>query len=1135
MPQRLLNLKPRAIRSLPEELPAPVEFREPPPGYGPVPFWFWNARMDEAEVRRQVREMHEKGCSGAFLHARHGLQTPYLSEEWFACVRAAVAEAAECGFQIWLYDEDNWPSGTAGGAVTAGHPEYRARALHVLELSPGDEPVLPEGEILGAWAVPDGLQMSDCRLQIAEPAGQSAIANLPPLIPIPGGNPKSEIRNPRSQRLFVFTARDAGYVDVLNAEATARFLGFTHDRYAEAVGEHFGRTVPGVFMDEATLVSIWDVPDRRALPWSHHFAEEFRRRNGYDLLEVLPALVLPLPGADRVRCDYFATLSELYVNGFFRPIQEWCAAHAIASTGHLLMEEPLAPQVRHQADGPAAYRFLDIPGVDNLTVRIGGLHHRLAASVAHQQHKSRVLSETFGAAGWGATLAQRKASADWQLANGINLFVPHAVYYSVYGKRKRENPPSEFEQEPFWPHYRQFADTLTRLSFLLTRGKHGARVAVFYPLRSAWAHLYPGYERPGADEAARTAFAGCGSPDRLLLGRMESDLLALCELLTALHFDFDFVDEAGLAEARIEKSRLCLGPERFELLILPSMTTCAPQTWSRVRAFFDAGGNVLSCGLLPFQTGEGAEEDIALRAEVQALSTLDPTQPDRPGGRPPRALGRAALRPRNVDREHGSRVARYVPGRVPDPEQRALLMKTLLRTLVAIDVDLDAPEVLCHQRETSDGKLFFLVNSADAPREVRATFYALGHPEDWDPESGEVRRLWQYARAGEKVTLPLTFAPRQSRVIVFSGRDEARAERANFQVEKVTQAEDHYLVEGYAFTHDRPMDTPPNCSLAWPGGARWAEGLDQGLLEPIVLGDIWDLRVLGDNILVLPDWRYHVPQPGQDPAALSAFQEHWPELPRREPITWFPNLEPLERALPDEVWFQTTFRLDSPPRALSLLLEPLDVPYTILVNGHEVMPLQTGVLDPQFLTADIADVVVEGVNVAALRLSMAGARAPQPDNLHRITCDLVPEPARLLGDFTALAEEDGGFLVYAGSPQQIATGSWAEQGFPHLSGTLEYSQPVSVGVDYFDFRLMLTCDAPADLVQVLVNGELAGTRLWAPYSVDISQHLFAGTNTITLRVTNSAVNALLGQTRPSGVLGPVRIEPYARFAVKVPV
>ncbi len=1122
MHPRAVSLRPTAIRSLPEELPAPSEFLNPPPGYGPVPFWFWNARMEEAEVRRQVREMAEKGCSGAFLHARHGLQTPYLSPEWFSLVRAAVEEAAECGFQIWLYDEDNWPSGTAGGAVTAGHPEYRARYLQLSDALAEQSSVTlsPEGEFLGAWAIP------------VDPEGEAS-GDAVPLSP--GDDGRIHFDPPDGRwRVCVFTVGDGGYVDLLNPEATERFLHLTHDRYAEAVGEHFGRCVPGIFMDEATLISIWDVRDPRALPWSPRLPQEFQVRCGYDLREHLPALVAAVPGAARVRCDYFSTLGALYAEGFLKPVQAWCAAHGIASTGHLLCEEPLAPQVRHQANAPLAYRCFDIPGVDNLTVRTGGLHHRLAASIAHQSHRARVLSETFGAAGWGTTLAQRKASADWQLAQGINLFVPHAVYYTVYGKRKRENPPSEFEQEPFWPHYGRFSEYLARLSFLLTRGKHAARIAVLYPLRSAWAHYHVGYQTPTGEEA-RVSFACYGSSDALLLARLESDLAALCTLLQELHFDFDFIDEAGLAEARIEQSRLCLGPERYELLILPSMTTCARSTWARIREFFDEGGNILSCGLLPFQTGMGEEEDQQLRREVQELTTLDPTAPDRPGGSTARAMGREAMRPLNVNREHGSRFARYLPWRVPDPGQRSLLMKTLLRSLVTLDVDIDCPDLVCYQRDTADGKLFFLVNTADEERRVTATFYALGRPEEWDPETGEVRRVWQYARAGEKVTLPLHFAPRQARVLSFSGTEDLHVERANFVVTRVTETDEHYLVEGHARDYARPMETPPNCSLAWEGGSRWAEGIDRGLLEPITLGEVWDLRVLGDNYLVLPDWRFHIPQPGEDPQILAEYHDYWEPLLPREPITWFPKLEPLELHPPDEVWLQTRFRLDAVPSSLSLLLEPLDVPYTVLVNGQEVALIQTGVLDPRFLTADIADVAREGINVVAMRYSCKGVRLDPPDNLHRITGDLVPEPARLLGSFTAMPEDDEGeFLLYAGFPDQIVTGTWVDQGFPHFSGVLEYSQPVTIKADYFDYRLMLAWENAAEIVDVLVNGRPVGVRPWPPNAVDISEHAFAGTNLITLRVTNTAVNALLGQPRPSGILGAVRIEPYARCEVKVP-
>ena len=460
-------------------------------------------------------------------------------------------------------------------------------------------------------------------------------------------------------------------------------------------------------MDEATLISIWDVRDPRGLPWSHRLPREFQARCGYDLREHLPALVAAVPGAARVRCDYFSTLGALYAEGFLKPVQAWCAAHGIASTGHLLCEEPLAPQVRHQANAPLAYRCFDIPGVDNLTVRTGGLHHRLAA-LPTRCHRARALRDVWrrglGAPPWPSEGERRLAAGA-----GDQSFRP----------RTRSTPSMASGRESALGVRGGAVLAALRAVFSIwraspsssTRGKHAARIAVLCPLRSAWAHYHVGYQTPTGEEA-RVSFACYGSSDALLLARLESDLAALCTLLQELHFDFDFIDEAGLAEARIEQSRLCLGPERYELLILPSMTTCARSTWARIREFFDEGGNILSCGLLPFQTGMGEEEDQQLRREVQELTTLDPTAPDRPGGSTARAMGREAMRPLNVNREHGSRFARYLPWRVPDPASAPLLMKTLLRSLVTLDVDIDCPDLVCYQRDTADGKLFFLVNTA---------------------------------------------------------------------------------------------------------------------------------------------------------------------------------------------------------------------------------------------------------------------------------------------------------------------------------------------------------------------------------------------------------------------------------------
>ena len=82
-------------------------------------------------------------------------------------------------------------------------------------------------------------------------------------------------------------------------------------------------------------------------------------------------------------------------------------------------------QVRVQANTMAFYREMQIPGIDNLRFSQEGFQHKLAASVAHQQGKERVLSETFGAAGWGTPLSKLKPSLDWQLIQGVNLFCPH--------------------------------------------------------------------------------------------------------------------------------------------------------------------------------------------------------------------------------------------------------------------------------------------------------------------------------------------------------------------------------------------------------------------------------------------------------------------------------------------------------------------------------------------------------------------------------------------------------------------------------------------------------------------------------------------------------------------------------------
>lgn len=105
------------------------DFANPPAVFRPFPFWSLNDTLEPDEMARQMQEMGQKGLGGAFLHARTGLETPYMSEEWMECLLAAVKQAEQDGTYAWLYDENGWPSGFAGGELLHCGEEYLQKYL----------------------------------------------------------------------------------------------------------------------------------------------------------------------------------------------------------------------------------------------------------------------------------------------------------------------------------------------------------------------------------------------------------------------------------------------------------------------------------------------------------------------------------------------------------------------------------------------------------------------------------------------------------------------------------------------------------------------------------------------------------------------------------------------------------------------------------------------------------------------------------------------------------------------------------------------------------------------------------------------------------------------------------------------
>lgn len=560
------------------------EFQSPHASFRGAPFWSWNDDLDEARLMRQIGWLEEMGFGGFHIHVRTGLRLEYLGPSFMDRVRACVEEAARRGLKTWLYDEDRWPSGYGGGLVTV-EPRFRQRYLLFTPRPYGPTPpALPvvtefpaerneRGRLLARYAVrlEDGALADYRRLaadEVASPGATVWYAYLETDWPCIGYN---------NQTL----------ADIFNPDATRRFLASTHERYHAAVGAHFGTTVPAMFTDEPhplhkrSLTAAAAREDIR-LPFTDDFGETYRAAYGDDLLDRFPEVVWDLPGerASVTRWRYHDHAAERLVTGFLEPIHEWCVAHGILSTGHLVEESTLESQTSYDGEVMRGYRALELPGMDLLNDELQLNTAKQVQSAARQLGRPGVLSELYGLTGWDCSFAAFKGQGDWQAALGVTLRVPHLSWVSMAGEAKRDCPGPISYQQPWWREWRILEDHFARLNVVLTRGRPVVRLAVIHPIESYWLCF-----GPAAETAARRDL-------------LEKRFAALTEWLLGDLLDFDFVAES-LLPSQAGGPGFRVGEMNYDAVVVPPMRTIRRTTIERLEAFADAGGTVIFAGDIP--------------------------------------------------------------------------------------------------------------------------------------------------------------------------------------------------------------------------------------------------------------------------------------------------------------------------------------------------------------------------------------------------------------------------------------------------------------------------------------------------------------------------------------------------------
>lgn len=631
----------------------------------------------ESTMRPAFERLLALGIGGIVLTV--SLTDYLMNTHAWNVLRRGVLLAHEMGFRIWIYDEKGYPSGAAGGLVLNRLPAGEAQGL-VRTVTPGGTPrydVIPLFE------------------------GTHATANF------------------YEQRR---------YINILDPDAVKTFIEVTHEQYAHALAP-LARYVEAFFTDEPSLISAY-VPTGRTypptLPWHAGVPDHFRKLRGYDLTPHLESLFCETGPIDRkIRCDFYHVVAELCAENYFGRLQQWCRINRVQSSGHLLGEETLYWQTVFDSDPFPSYRRFDIPGIDMILsdpARILAEHFFIvpivAASAARIYGKRRVMceiSDFFGdMEGHHASLTQMCCTASLLYALGVTDLV---CMYPLPLRPYRREPQSTPAPAPVFSdeEYRVYTECVTRLRGQFLNGTRRASVAVIHPIRTVWAHFVP---------SPRSMYEPHPNPT---VQTVDNGFIELCRTLLTHGIDFDVLDEATVADGRMDKRGLRIGRQIYNAVVLPPMDTAHLRTMEVLGRFSKAGGIVLAHALFPAYSADSPDGDDRIAGLSRKIMA-----------------GNAAV-------QSPAAAAEQLASRLP-----------LSNALVP-----DAPQVVRTRLRTGRAVTYFLVNVSPQTYEGTGMFAATGRGTALDPATGRSREVRTVPQGKGAVSLDLTLAPFESRFISF--------------------------------------------------------------------------------------------------------------------------------------------------------------------------------------------------------------------------------------------------------------------------------------------------------------------------------------------------------------------------------
>ncbi|MCF0233493.1 MAG: hypothetical protein HUK22_00780, partial [Thermoguttaceae bacterium] len=496
--------------------------------------------------------------------------------------------AREKGLEVWLYDENTYPSGMAGDILLAENPDWEAEGLFFRQtpldggasvaLAPdsvkrrqvfavptdaaGRADLSRRVELFDRWSPENGLQWT-----APEGAERWLVCEIGVDF-LRAGFQSGTVRGPKAWP----------YTSLLLPEVGRRFVEVTHKKYAAALGEPLGAVISATFTDEpSAMAQQYGKTEYGVYPWKANVSEEYAKRTGRALDDDLPAIALDDgPDGRARRWEYFNIVADFMSVNFFRAIREYDASQGIKSSGHLLLEESLMTHAPLYGDIMRCFREMDVPGVDELTgspaeTRRYLYSSRLASSAAELNGGSDVMCESCPISD---VAAYGGAEAPTEQLRGVfnRLLLGGVTKTSDYMRLAREDAAGK----------RAFNEYVGRVISQLSGGRRAADVAVFYPIETVWARF-----RPYPTWLASWNGASGGDP---AAQRTDAVFMAASDALFDAQIEFSYLDDRALRDATIDGGALALGDLRRSVLIFPATEVLSDAAFAKIEAFVATGG-----------------------------------------------------------------------------------------------------------------------------------------------------------------------------------------------------------------------------------------------------------------------------------------------------------------------------------------------------------------------------------------------------------------------------------------------------------------------------------------------------------------------------------------------------------------